>query len=62
LGDAELHKRIDDLRLEIELEQENYKTAVLSRFTFPLLKQMRLNIKRLRGDLKVLTDQQAEEH
>ena len=60
MEDAELHRLIDDLRLEIQLEQENYNTAVLNRFTFPLLRQMRFNIKKLIGDLKILTDKQTK--
>ena len=55
----QLHKLIDDLRLEIEVEQENYKTAIINRLSFPLLRQMRLNIRKLRADVKLLVDKQT---
>jgi len=59
---VELHKRIDDLRLEVELEQENYRTALLSRLPFAPLKQMRINIKKLKDNLRGLEDQQINGH
>ena len=62
LEDVELHKRIDDMRLEVELEQENYRTALLNRLPFAPLKQMRINIKKLKDNLRVLVDQQTNGH
>ena len=54
MEDAELHRLIGDLRLQLEVEEENYKTAVLNRFTFPLLREIRMNIKNLKGNLNIL--------
>ena len=54
----QVHKQIDDLRLVIDLEKENYKTAIISRYSFPLLSQMRSNIKKLKADLQALLEQQ----
>jgi hypothetical protein len=54
-----LKKQIEDLKLVISLEEENYKTALQSQMPYDSLKQMRLSIKKLKGDLQVLLDQES---
>lgn len=56
---ADIQKQIEDLKMVLELEQENYKTALQSQLPYDTLKQMRLNIKKLQGDLQVLLDQES---
>ena len=55
----ELKKQIEDLKLVINLEEENYKTALQSQMPYDSLKQMRQNIKKLKGDLQVVLDQES---
>ncbi len=59
MTNKELKKQIDDLILIITLEEENYKTALQTQMPYETLKQMRLNIKKLKGDLQVLIDQDS---
>lgn len=59
MTNKELRKQIDDLILIISLEEENYKTALQTQMPYETLKQMRLNIKKLKGDLQVLIDQDS---
>ena len=55
----ELNTQIKDLELVISLEEENYKTALLSQMPYDSLKQMRLNIRKLKADLQVLLDRES---
>ena len=59
MTNEELNTQIKDLELVISLEEENYKTALLSQMPHDSLKQMRLNIKKLKADLQVLLDRQS---
>jgi hypothetical protein len=59
MSSPELKKQIADLKMVIDLEEENYKTAIQAQMPFDTLKQMRLNIKKLKSDLKVLIDQDS---
>ena len=59
MSNQELKKQIADLKMVIDLEEENYKTAIQAQMPFDTLKQMRLNIKKLKSDLKVLIDQDS---
>jgi hypothetical protein len=57
--DLELKLQIDNLKLLIELEEENYKTALQNQTEFVILQRLRENIKKLKGDLQVLLDKQS---
>lgn len=57
--DKTLKQQIDDLKMVIDVEQENYKTALQTQLPYETLKQMRTNIKKLKGDLQVLLDQES---
>ena len=59
MADDELSKQIEDLKMIISLEEENYKTALLQQVNFNSLKQMRENIRKLKADLQVLLDQHS---
>ena len=55
----EMKKQIEDLKLIVDLEEENYQTALQSQMPYDTLKQMRNNIRKLKGDLQVLLDQES---
>ncbi|MGZ8525512.1 MAG: hypothetical protein ACXWV1_13860 [Chitinophagaceae bacterium] len=55
----ELRTKIDDLKMIIDVEEGNYKTALQSKLDFTTLRQMRENIKKLKIDLQVLVDQES---
>lgn len=57
--DPELKVQIENLKLLIDLEEENYRTALQSQTDFTILKRLRNNIKTLKGDLQVLLDKQS---
>ena len=59
MADKDLSVQIKDLKLIIEIEEENYKTALQSRMSLESLKGMRDNIKKLRGELQVLLDKES---
>jgi hypothetical protein len=59
MTEKELSTQIKDLRLVIEIEEENYKTALESRMSLEALKGMRDNIKRLKTELQVLLEKQS---
>lgn len=59
MTDVELKLQIENLKLLIELEEENYKTALQQRTEFVILQRLRENIKKLKGDLQVLLDKQS---
>jgi hypothetical protein len=59
MADDELSKQIEDLKMIISLEEENYKTALQQQVNFNSLKQMRENIRKLKADLQVLLDQHS---
>ena len=55
----ELAKKIDDMKMIIDVAEENYKTALQSKLDFTTLRDMRGNIRKLKGDLQVLLDQES---
>ena len=57
--DKTLKTQIDDLRLILEIEQENYKTALQTQLPHDTVKVLRENIKKLQGDLQVLLDRDS---
>lgn len=57
--DKVLKQQIDDLKLVLDIEQENYKTALQTQLPHDTLKQMRQNIKKLQADLQVLLDKDS---
>ena len=61
MADKELQKQIDDLKLVVDLEEENYKTAIQQQISNEVLLQMRANIKKLKVDLQILLDKESVE-
>jgi hypothetical protein len=55
----ELSKKIDDLKLIIEVAEENYKTALQSKLDFVTLREMKRQYRQLKTDLQVLLDQDS---
>lgn len=55
----DLTKKIEDLKMIIDVAEENYKTALETKLDFAILKEMKANIKKLKVDLQVLKDQQS---
>jgi hypothetical protein len=56
--DYELKLQIENLKFLVEMEEENYKTALLNQTEFVILQRLRENIKKLKGDLQVMLDKQ----
>ena len=56
---AELAKKISDMEMLIAVEEENYKVALQKKVNFDTLKSMRENIRKMKGDLQILLDQQS---
>ena len=59
MADMELQLKIDNLKFLIDLEEENYKTALHQQTEFVILQRLRENLKKLRADLQILIDQQT---
>jgi hypothetical protein len=59
MTDKELSAQITDLQLIIEIEEENYKTALQTQLPLDGLKTMRENIKKLKADLQLLIEKQS---
>jgi len=55
----ELRKKIDDLKMIIDVAEENYKTALQTKLDFITLREMKGNIRKLKTDLQVLIDQDS---
>jgi len=55
----ELQKKTDDLKKIIEVEEGNYKAALKSKLDFVTLRTLRENIRKLKGDLQILLDQES---
>ncbi|MEP7376770.1 MAG: hypothetical protein ABI675_25455 [Chitinophagaceae bacterium] len=55
----ELSKKIDDLKMIIDVAEENYKTALQSKLDFTTLREMKGNIRKLKTDLQVFIDQDS---
>lgn len=52
----DLLKKLVDLRMIIAMEEENYKSAIQQHANFNSLKEIRANIKKLKGDISILVD------
>ena len=55
----ELQKKTDDLKKIIDVEEGNYKAALKSKLDFVTLRTLRENIRKLKGDLQILLDQES---
>ena len=55
----DLSKKIDDLKMIIDVAEENYKTALQTKLDFSTLREMKGNIRKLKTDLQVLIDQDS---
>lgn len=58
-ADKDLKMQIDNLKTVIELEQENYKTALFGQTDLMVLQKMRENIKQLKSHLQLLIEKQS---
>ncbi len=56
---AHWKKEIGELELAITLEEENYRIALQSQTAFYSLKRIRLNLKKLKGELQIFLDREA---
>jgi len=59
MEDVNLKLQIQNLQMLIELEEENYKTALQHQTEFTILQRLRENIKKLKFDLQILIDKRA---
>jgi tRNA A58 N-methylase Trm61 len=59
MNDQELKLKIDNLVSLIEVEEENYKTALQNKTEFVILQKMKDNIESLKSDFQVFVDQQS---
>jgi hypothetical protein len=55
----ELQKKKENLKMIIDVEEGNYKAALQSKLDFVTLRTLRENIRKLKGDLQVLLDQES---
>jgi len=58
MNDNELKLQIDNLVTLIEVEQENYKTAIQNQTEFVILQRMKEHIEKLQSDLQIFIDKQ----
>ena len=58
MNDQELKLQIDNLVTLIEVEQENYKTAIQNQTEFVILQRMKEHIDNLESDLQIFVDKQ----
>ena len=59
MNNQELKLQIDNLLTLIEVEEENYKTALQNETEFVILQKMKEHIDELRSSLQVFVDQQS---
>ena len=59
MNDTELKLQIDNLVTLIEVEEENYKTALKGKTEFVILQRMKGSLDQLKSDLQVFIDQQS---
>ena len=59
MNNQELKLQIDNLVTLIEVEEENYKTALQNETEFVILQKMKEHIDELRSSLQVFVDQQS---
>ena len=55
----DITKQIEDLKTLIDKEEENYKSALTKHVNFNTLKEMRLHIRKMKGDLQVFLDKDS---
>ncbi len=55
----ELQKKKENLKMIIDVEEGNYKAALQSKLDFVTLRTLRENIRKLKGDLQILLDQES---
>jgi hypothetical protein len=59
---ADWKKEIAELELAIDIVEANYKLTMQAQGPFNSLKRMRLDLKKLKGELQVYLDKEAMEH
>ena len=59
MNNQDLKLQIDNLLTLIEVEEENYKTALQNETEFVILQKMKEHIDELRSSLQVFVDQQS---
>jgi len=59
MNNQELKLQIDNLLTLIEVEEENYKTALQNETEFVILQRMKEHIENLKSDLEVFVDKQS---
>ena len=59
MNDQELKLQIDNLVTLIEVEEDNYRTAIQNKTEFVILQKMKEHIEKLKSDLQVFVDQQS---
>ena len=59
MDNTDLKKQIEDLKMLIDVEEDNYKSALLLKTSFDTLKQMRENIRNLKSELQILLDKES---
>ena len=59
MNNQELKLQIDNLVTLIEVEEENYKTALQNETEFVILQRMNEHIDKLQSDLQVFLDKQV---
>ena len=59
MNSQELKLQIDNLLTLIEVEEENYKTALQNETEFVILQRMNEHIDKLQSDLQVFLDKQS---
>jgi len=59
MNDQELKLQIDNLVTLIEVEEDNYRTAIQNKTEFVILQKMKEHIEKLKSDLQIFVDQQS---
>ncbi len=59
MTDHELKLQIDNLVTLVEVEEDNYKTALQGQTEFLILQRMKENLDKLKSDLQVFMDKQS---
>ena len=59
MNNQELKLQIDNLLTLIEVEEENYKTALQNKTEFVILQRMKEQIENLQSDLQIFLDKQS---
>lgn len=59
MNNTHLKTQIDEIKMLIEREEDNYKTAIERQTQYAILREMKDNIRKLKNDLQVLLEQTA---